>query len=870
LSQFAAFGRRAAAFTEGLGDSRTSDVLSGRPLKGGSRAPLVEPRIPSTATTFTVDSTVDDPIATPTSTSCTATNGKCTLRAAVSAADNLGKAVNIKLSSSDYVLDDTTAGSMVVSDPGAVTIEGVSPASTTISVMTGDHIEPFVVVDNLDHEGGVLFLSGLTIEGGTAIDGGALLLDADNGSAVVTDVHLQSNLATDLGGAIFAEDGHLWATDSIIKNNAAGDAGGGIAVADGSLVLASSTVVANTADEAGGGLLLAEASATVFDGSVSFNTAGTSSTSGEGGGIFGEDASLTLGGTTVNSNTADDGGEGGGLGLVEGTLVMQGGQLSHNSAVGAGLGGAAALGAVSASFTNVVADSNTANAGGIVAIGEEGVPATLDITGGSVSDNTSEAVFAFGSGAGSQVNLDISGARLDSNHTSLAALLPCGAAVCATGLDGGTVQLTLANDTIDRNSVQPTEELGGAVEAVASGGGSGSVDLQGDTVDEDSAPGASLSAGAVLLESVSDSSVTPHVYSPLSVTITDSNFEHDSVGTGGGGGAIGIASTGTSGDFSETSVSMSDDTFEHDTAGTSSGTADTYGGAVSISPETTGAITGSTFHDNAAKGTESAGGAVFDENESAFTFADDTFTSNTAVDAGGALVVFSELATIQQSSFSHNRSDEGGALAIVESFFSISGSTFSANVTPISHGDGGAIVADEVIGVISNSTITGNSSGGSGEGGGIWNEGPLLTLDSDTITSNVAGSGSALYTEANDQVVTVKDSIISHNRTKSRGGSENDCALSTASGEVAIAAASEGGNVLGSAGCVVELAASDKVSSNPKLRSLASNGGPTETMALEASSPARRIGLACLPTDQRGRPRPVTKCDSGAYELPKA
>ncbi|MGA8679496.1 MAG: choice-of-anchor Q domain-containing protein [Acidimicrobiales bacterium] len=134
----------------------------------------------------------------------------------------------------------------------------------------------------------------------------------------------------------------------------------------------------------------------------------------------------------------------------------------------------------------------------------------------------------------------------------------------------------------------------------------------------------------------------------------------------------------------------------------------------------------------------------------------------------------------------------------------------------------------------------------------------------------MAKTGAGLYVYEEGQGVTVKDSILSDNRTKSKGGSENDCALSTTTPDVAVAAASEGGNVLGSSGCVLQLAASDKVSTNPKLRLLANNGGPTETMALEPSSPARKIGLACLPTDQRGRPRPATHCDSGAYELAKA
>jgi hypothetical protein len=51
---------------------------------------------------------------------------------------------------------------------------------------------------------------------------------------------------------------------------------------------------------------------------------------------------------------------------------------------------------------------------------------------------------------------------------------------------------------------------------------------------------------------------------------------------------------------------------------------------------------------------------------------------------------------------------------------------------------------------------------------------------------------------------------------------------------------------------------------------LADNGGPTLTMALGAGSPAIDIvvpSAGCLPTDQRGAPRPQgVACDAGAYE----
>jgi hypothetical protein len=61
---------------------------------------------------------------------------------------------------------------------------------------------------------------------------------------------------------------------------------------------------------------------------------------------------------------------------------------------------------------------------------------------------------------------------------------------------------------------------------------------------------------------------------------------------------------------------------------------------------------------------------------------------------------------------------------------------------------------------------------------------------------------------------------------------------------------------------------------NPELEQLANNGGPTQTIAVEATSPAIDQGpafpLVCPATDQRGDPRPdnsESACDIGAFEL---
>src|SRR5207244_12405888 len=59
----------------------------------------------------------------------------------------------------------------------------------------------------------------------------------------------------------------------------------------------------------------------------------------------------------------------------------------------------------------------------------------------------------------------------------------------------------------------------------------------------------------------------------------------------------------------------------------------------------------------------------------------------------------------------------------------------------------------------------------------------------------------------------------------------------------------------------------DMKNRNPKLGTLASNGGPTRTLALRKGSPAIDAAVKCPATDQRGVRRPRGRaCDIGAYE----
>jgi parallel beta-helix repeat protein len=182
---------------------------------------------------------------------------------------------------------------------------------------------------------------------------------------------------------------------------------------------------------------------------------------------------------------------------------------------------------------------------------------------------------------------------------------------------------------------------------------------------------------------------------------------------------------------------------------------------------------------------------------------------------------------------------------------------------------GGLTLENSASASLTNVTISGNTA--ENEGGGIWHySSSSLVLNNVTITGNTADSlpgaadGGGIQVEAGSGPVTVRNSIVFGN-TDASGGTAPDCDGAITSG---------GHNLIGTtAGCTFTSSTGDITGQDPKLGPLADNGGPTQTHALLASSPAIDAGNpaapgsggeACAATDQRGVPR---NCDMGAYEV---
>ncbi|MFI5398766.1 MAG: TolC family protein [Candidatus Binatia bacterium] len=188
---------------------------------------------------------------------------------------------------------------------------------------------------------------------------------------------------------------------------------------------------------------------------------------------------------------------------------------------------------------------------------------------------------------------------------------------------------------------------------------------------------------------------------------------------------------------------------------------------------------------------------------------------------------------------------------------------------------GGGIFSNGGTLTVTNSTFSGNSAGY--VGGGIYNDGGTLTVTNSTFSGNSAGydglGGGAGISSGRiyifEGTVTVTNTIIANSTW---GG---NCAGSVTDGGHNI----DDGTTCGftGSGCT-STSGSSFCNTNPVLdpTGLQNNGGPTQTIALQAGSPAVNAGnesvCAAPPVnnlDQRGYVRPgngATSCSIGAYE----
>jgi CSLREA domain-containing protein len=221
------------------------------------------------------------------------------------------------------------------------------------------------------------------------------------------------------------------------------------------------------------------------------------------------------------------------------------------------------------------------------------------------------------------------------------------------------------------------------------------------------------------------------------------------------------------------------------------------------------------------------GGGIY--NAGTLTVKNSIISGNSAVGAGGIFGANDTgTLTITNSTISGNSTSfsDGAGLLSLGGTIIVTNSTFSGN---IAHEDGGGAICNGGTLTVTNSTVSGNTGFGAG---GVCNFGSATVILKNTIVANNTGGNCA------GAIVNAGYNLDSGSTC---GFGSNNFSMSN---------------------------------TNPKLSSLANNGGPTQTMALLAGSPAIDTGNASFCSsspvngvDKRGVTRPKgAGCDIGAYD----
>jgi hypothetical protein len=255
--------------------------------------------------------------------------------------------------------------------------------------------------------------------------------------------------------------------------------------------------------------------------------------------------------------------------------------------------------------------------------------------------------------------------------------------------------------------------------------------------------------------------------------------------------------------------------------------------------------------------------------------------------------------TIENSVISNNNAT--GVYNINGGTVTIERSTISGNTGSGLSGNGAVAIENSTISgnmdggigniygtvVIEDSTISGNSAGA---GGGISNLAGRLTITNSTISGNVSQHGGGILNAqycydgrppCEPATLTINNSVIAGNQATVGPEIENDASSSVSANNFNLFGTNGNAGVIG-----FTPGRTDIVPSVPLaqiLAPLADNGGPTQTHALVAGSPAIDAGNlngcrngagALLRTDQRGFRRNVdgnndgtARCDIGAVEF---
>jgi predicted outer membrane repeat protein len=298
---------------------------------------------------------------------------------------------------------------------------------------------------------------------------------------------------------------------------------------------------------------------------------------------------------------------------------------------------------------------------------------------------------------------------------------------------------------------------------------------------------------------------------------------------------------------------------------TISGNTAEYGGGMYSSGGTV-TLTSSTVSGNTAS---YGGGLYAHSSNGAFTLNSSIVSSNWA-NEGGGMYNYDGTVTLTNATVSGNSASRGGG-GVNSGTVTLTNSALSGNAAHI----GGGMLNQGGMLTLNNTTVSGNTVDYDA-GGGILNDGGVLTLHNATVSGNSAEYGGGMY-NTNSGAVMLRSTIVSGNSASTGNELYHYDGTITADNWNVFGHSSEtsaqafSGFTPGSSDVTATSDGTNPTALAAILNStLADNGGPTQTHALVADSPAIDLDIACstsLSTDQRGYSRSVgAGCDAGSFE----